>query len=102
MPTSIYHPPSHNLKQSQFFFVCRDAHHTRSSSFTTMLHLGSGESGVEDLQSDTQRTRWKLIGIGTRDQSLQLGFFGVSCLLACDILVKYCDRPQPYKGCGFY
>ena len=60
----------------------------RSSSFTTMLHLGSGESGVEDLQSDTQRTGWKLIGIGTRDQSLQLGVFGVSCLLACDILVK--------------
>ena len=28
MPTSIYHPPSHNLKQSQFLFVCRDAHHT--------------------------------------------------------------------------
>ena len=60
------------------------------------------ESGVEDLQSDTQRTGWKLIGIGTRDQSLQLGVFGVSCLLACDILVKYCDRPQPYNGCGFY
>ena len=74
----------------------------RSSSFTTTLHLGSGESGVEDLNSDTQRTGWKLIGIGTRDQSLQLGVFGVSCLLACDILVKYCDRPQPYKGCGFY
>ena len=55
---------------------------------TTMLHLGSGESGVDDLQSDTQRTGWKLIGIGTRDQSLQLGFFGVSCLMACDILVK--------------
>eukprot|EP00731_Ephydatia_muelleri_P002430 Em0001g2430a len=28
MPTSIYHPPSHNLKQSQFLFVLRDAHHT--------------------------------------------------------------------------
>ena len=55
---------------------------------TTMLHLGSGESGVDDLQSDTQRTGWKLIGIGTRDQSLQLGFYGVSCLMACDILVK--------------
>ena len=67
-----------------------------------MLHLGSGESGVEDLQSDTQRTGWKLIGTGTRDQSLQLGFFGVSCLMACDILVKYCDRPQPKEGCGFY
>ena len=76
----------------------------RSSSFTTMLHLGSEESGVEDLhvQSDTQRTGWKLIGIGTRDQSLQLGVFGVSCLLACDILVKYCDQPQPKEGCGFY
>ena len=28
MPTSIYHPPSHNLKQSQFLFVRRDAHRT--------------------------------------------------------------------------
>ena len=155
MPPSIYHPPSHNLKQYQFLIVRRDAHRTpfqrpyeepfkvmqagdktfttdrggqkefisafvdlqhpvvvsepknrrsppnkgnplvptqpkngpksttcaipahqirRSSSFTTMLHLGSGESGVEDLQSDTQRTGWKLIGIRTRHQSLQLGF----------------------------
>ena len=28
MPTSIYHPPSHNLKRSQFLFVRRDAHRT--------------------------------------------------------------------------
>ena len=28
MPTSIHHPPSHNLKQSQFLFVHRDAHRT--------------------------------------------------------------------------
>ena len=28
MPTSIYQPPSHNLKQSQFLFVRRDAHRT--------------------------------------------------------------------------
>eukprot|EP00731_Ephydatia_muelleri_P002599 Em0001g2599a len=28
MSTSIYHPPSHNLKQSQFLYDCRDAHRT--------------------------------------------------------------------------
>ena len=66
-----------------------------------LCHPSTPDQAVKFIYNDVTSRFWgewcrgptigyrvKLIGIGTRDQSLHLGFFGVSCLMACDILVK--------------